>query len=322
MILSFLLPPLAGAFIGFLTNVLAIRMLFRPLKEYRVFGIRVPFTPGILPRERHRLALSIGDMVERELLTPQVVRERLGRAEVREAVRRQVSLYTERISEKLEAIGTISGTGGAGPFGGGKTPGDGLPGWIVSGAGELYARFTAGLAAFLGREDIRGELESRGRALLLNAILKLNMFQRFFLQAGQYDKTLHERMPEFVDELIQNLEEFLGEEETRKKILSFLLESLKETGRDLSIPGTGKKEKLDLFLTEGLLAAADKEAAAVLETVDIKTMVTGRIDSLEMLRVEKIILDVMARQLKWIDIFGGILGLLIGLVQVALSNFF
>jgi uncharacterized membrane protein YheB (UPF0754 family) len=40
-----------------------------------------------------------------------------------------------------------------------------------------------------------------------------------------------------------------------------------------------------------------------------------------MLKVEGIILDVMARQLKWIDIFGGILGFLIGLVQVALSVF-
>ncbi|MDR1636833.1 MAG: DUF445 family protein, partial [Treponema sp.] len=66
-----LVPPLAGAFIGFLTNVLAIRMLFRPLKELRIFGIRLPFTPGILPRERRRLADSIGRMVERELLTPE-----------------------------------------------------------------------------------------------------------------------------------------------------------------------------------------------------------------------------------------------------------
>jgi uncharacterized membrane-anchored protein YjiN (DUF445 family) len=304
-ILPFLLPPLVGAFIGFFTNVLAIRMLFRPLKEYRLFGIRVPFTPGILPRERHRLARSIGGMVERELLTPQVIRDRLGRAEVREAVRQQVSRYTEKIPERFEAAGE-----------------DSLSEWFTSGAEELYPRLAAGLAGFLGKDEIRGELESRGRVLLLNAILKLNVFQRLFLQAGQYDRVLHERMPEFIDELVRNLEEFLGEEGTRKRILSFLLESLKETGRGLSIPGTGKKEKLDLFITERLLAAAGREAEAVLDTIDLEAMVTGRIDSLDMIRVEGIILDVMARQLKWIDIFGGVLGFLIGLVQVALSNFF
>ncbi|MDR2160461.1 MAG: DUF445 family protein [Treponema sp.] len=317
-LLTFLLPPLIGALIGFLTNVLAIRMLFRPLKEYRIFGIRIPFTPGILPRQRRRLALSIGGMVERELFTPQVIRERLGRTEVREAIRQQVSLYTEKIPEKFEAPGTLDG---GGRFDGGGVPGGSLSGWIVSGAEELYPRFAAGLAGFLGRKDIREEIESRGQVLLLDAILKLNVFQRFFLQAGQYDRTLHEQIPALVDELIQNVEEFLREEETREKILSFLLESLKKTGRDLLIPGTGKKEKLDLFITERLLAAAEKEADAVLKTIDVKTMVAERIDALDMLKVEEIILDVMARQLKWIDIFGGILGFLIGLVQVVVSQF-
>jgi uncharacterized membrane protein YheB (UPF0754 family) len=310
-ILPFLLPPLIGAFIGFFTNVLAIRMLFRPLREYRFFGIRIPFTPGILPRGRHRLAESIGGMVERELLTPQVIRERLGRAEVREAVRRQVSLYTEKIPEKFETPGAFGTAGGGGS----------LSGWIVSGAEELYPRLVADIVGFLGRDEIRRELESRGQVLLLDAILKLNVFQRFFIQAGQYDRTLRERMPEFVDEFIQNLEELLGKEETRERILSFFLESLKKTGRDLSIPGTGKKEKLDLFITGRLLAAADKEADTILNAVNVKDMVTGRIDSLDMLRVEGIILDVMARQLKWIDIFGGILGFLIGLAQVAVSRF-
>jgi len=35
--------------------------------------------------------------------------------------------------------------------------------------------------------------------------------------------------------------------------------------------------------------------------------------------VERIILDVLAGQLKWINIFGGLLGALIGFVQVILS---
>jgi uncharacterized membrane protein YheB (UPF0754 family) len=44
-------------------------------------------------------------------------------------------------------------------------------------------------------------------------------------------------------------------------------------------------------------------------------MVRNRINRMDMLRVEKIILDVMANQLKWIDVFGAILGFLIGLFQ-------
>jgi uncharacterized membrane protein YheB (UPF0754 family) len=63
-------PPLLGAFIGYLTNKVAIRMLFRPLKAWRVLGVRVPMTPGIIPSKRHELAENIGEMVGEHLLTP------------------------------------------------------------------------------------------------------------------------------------------------------------------------------------------------------------------------------------------------------------
>ena len=69
-ILAYAGPPLLGAFIGYLTNRVAIRMLFRPLKPWHVWGIRVPMTPGIIPSKRHELAENIGEMVGEHLLTP------------------------------------------------------------------------------------------------------------------------------------------------------------------------------------------------------------------------------------------------------------
>ena len=68
-LLPLLAPPCIGAFIGYLTNKIAIRMLFRPLAPWHVCGVRVPLTPGIIPAKRHALARSIGDMVGNRLLT-------------------------------------------------------------------------------------------------------------------------------------------------------------------------------------------------------------------------------------------------------------
>jgi uncharacterized membrane protein YheB (UPF0754 family) len=62
-------PPLLGAFIGYLTNKIAIRMLFRPLKRWHVLGIRIPMTPGVIPAKRDELAKNIGEMVGSHLLT-------------------------------------------------------------------------------------------------------------------------------------------------------------------------------------------------------------------------------------------------------------
>jgi len=96
-ILFWILPPLVGAFIGYVTNLVAIKMLFRPLKKVRLFGFDLPFTPGIFPKERHKLAESIGRMVEQELLTPGVLRERLAREEVREKIGTTLSDYTDQM---------------------------------------------------------------------------------------------------------------------------------------------------------------------------------------------------------------------------------
>jgi uncharacterized membrane protein YheB (UPF0754 family) len=61
--------PCIGAFIGYLTNKIAIRMLFRPLQPWYLFGVQVPMTPGVIPAKRHALAENIGEMVGRHLLT-------------------------------------------------------------------------------------------------------------------------------------------------------------------------------------------------------------------------------------------------------------
>jgi hypothetical protein len=79
---TWILPPLIGAIIGYFTNWLAIKMLFRPYKTVRIAGIHIPFTPGILPREKDRLAVSLGDTVAKELLTPDVITKRIQTPEI------------------------------------------------------------------------------------------------------------------------------------------------------------------------------------------------------------------------------------------------
>ncbi|MCK8823730.1 DUF445 family protein [Fuchsiella alkaliacetigena] len=68
-LMIFVVSPMVGSVIGYFTNWVAIKMLFRPLTEKRIFGLKLPFTPGVIPRRRGKLAESIGDMVGRQLLT-------------------------------------------------------------------------------------------------------------------------------------------------------------------------------------------------------------------------------------------------------------
>ena len=57
--------PLLGGLIGYVTNRIAVKMIFRPLKPWNVLGIRVQ---GLLPRRQAELAESVGKVVGEHLV--------------------------------------------------------------------------------------------------------------------------------------------------------------------------------------------------------------------------------------------------------------
>ncbi|WP_226670088.1 DUF445 domain-containing protein [Metabacillus litoralis] len=65
-----------GAAIGGVTNSLAIKMLFRPYNPIFIFGKRVPFTPGLIPKRRQELANQLGRMVVEHLLTAEGIKRK------------------------------------------------------------------------------------------------------------------------------------------------------------------------------------------------------------------------------------------------------
>jgi len=64
-------PPIVGGIIGYFTNDLAIKMLFRPYRTLQIYGRKVPFTPGLIPKNQERLAQRIADTIMGSLLTPE-----------------------------------------------------------------------------------------------------------------------------------------------------------------------------------------------------------------------------------------------------------
>jgi uncharacterized membrane protein YheB (UPF0754 family) len=64
-------PPILGGIIGYFTNDIAIKMLFRPYRAIYIGGRRIPFTPGLIPRNQERLAKNISNTIMGSLLTPE-----------------------------------------------------------------------------------------------------------------------------------------------------------------------------------------------------------------------------------------------------------
>lgn len=69
--IKYLASPLICAFIGWMTNYLAIRMLFHPRQPLNVLGWT---WQGLFPKRQSELAARLGQLVESELLSHQDIR--------------------------------------------------------------------------------------------------------------------------------------------------------------------------------------------------------------------------------------------------------
>ncbi|MEB7433281.1 DUF445 domain-containing protein [Staphylococcus pasteuri] len=79
-----------GAIIGGITNVIAIKMLFHPFNPYYIFKMRIPFTPGLIPKRRDEIANKIGQVIEEHLLTEELIRQKLNDGQAKDAINEMI----------------------------------------------------------------------------------------------------------------------------------------------------------------------------------------------------------------------------------------
>lgn len=100
----YLLPPLIGALIGAVTNDIAIRMLFRPYTEKFMGPLRLPFTPGLIPRERHHIAEAIAETFVTHVFNG----EDLGRLFLNDKVKADLTARVEELIDKLGGLLSVN----------------------------------------------------------------------------------------------------------------------------------------------------------------------------------------------------------------------
>jgi uncharacterized membrane protein YheB (UPF0754 family) len=66
--------PLIGAFIGWITNYIAIKMLFHPRRPIKIMFITFQ---GIFPKNKPRIANKLGTVVQRDLINFSDIKDRL-----------------------------------------------------------------------------------------------------------------------------------------------------------------------------------------------------------------------------------------------------
>lgn len=92
MILKCFLLVFIGAMIGWITNFIAIKMLFRPYKEINLIFFKIQ---GLLPKRRNEIGNSIAEVVENELVSVKDIISKISPEDIEE----NIGLIVDRILE-------------------------------------------------------------------------------------------------------------------------------------------------------------------------------------------------------------------------------
>ena len=95
---QFLLIPLVGALIGWLTNWIAVKMLFRPYEPVNIPLLNYKLQ-GVIPKRQDEIAKVVGQVVEEELLSIDDIIEHLHQGDLTDKLQRTVG---EAIKNKLQ----------------------------------------------------------------------------------------------------------------------------------------------------------------------------------------------------------------------------
>lgn len=106
---SYIIAPLLGGVIGYITNDIAIRMLFRPHTAKYVFGIHIPFTPGIIPKEKGRIAEAVGGVISENLMNKEVLEKYLLSEDMVGKVRSAVEEFIATQQRNKETVSQFLG---------------------------------------------------------------------------------------------------------------------------------------------------------------------------------------------------------------------
>lgn len=315
---SLIAIPLVAAAIGYFTNWVAIWMLFRPHKERRLLGLRIPFTPGLIPSRRLEMAERLGAAVAKHLITEEAISTRLDSPEVRAKLEEIISSYFEELlTKELGPLQTL------------------LPSQLKEAAyqkiEDLMPLFLERLALVLEDERLKKlikiELYELIDRLLMKTfkedslwdMLKLKLMEVFVISMEE----LKQRIDLGVEEAALQLRALLQREEVRARVYRSLVGAIDQFWKHPIGQLRDKvPEKLLLewqaWLVERALEVLKRETPKMLQAIDIQRLVRDKVNEMPIAEVERLILAITSRQLRAITWFGALLGFLIGLVQVAI----
>ena len=294
-VLHYIAGPLLGAVIGYCTNWIAVKMLFKPLEPIKVFGRTLPFTPGVIPKNRGRIAAACGKAVGETLLTEDDLKAAFIGQQTKEKV--TDALYEKMTAEEFTEM-TVEGIG-IEVIGEEKL--DDVKGTVSAYLIERISKVLSeidycSVITDVGGRFVREKLNNPMISMMLND----NVIASFAAPAAD------------------SIREYIAGE-GREKISEISTKEIDNIcgmniGNTISSPDN--KELIKTVIGEIYEKAVTKVIPLILHEINIGRIVEEKICSMDMKFVEELILSIMKNELDYVVRLGALIGLVIGTVNI------
>lgn len=291
MILRYIAAPAVGAVIGYCTNYLAVKMLFLPRTEKRIFGHRLPFTPGAIPRGKPRLARAVGNIISTMLLTQNDLSEKIASSEVCDTISERIFAASDKSAKEIISQ--------------------------IAGSAENYEALKEKTAQLLAQKILDAALEVDFSKIIeeegVSAV-------REKLAGSMIAMFVNEDMiRSFIAPLSAKLKE-KAQENGFDFIKEKLLEEFDKNETESIFALASKTGLTQETLKDGVSALLKKVmpsfAKTLSENLDIAKLIEDKMNAMDVKELESLVLSVMKKELDTIVNLGALIGAVLGAVNI------
>ena len=295
--LTFMIGPAVGAVIGGLTNKVAIHMLFRPYQAKYIGRVHIPLTPGIIPKEKPRLAAAIGTTVSDNLLSSEILSATLLSDDIYAKLSSAVDSLQARLTAEEATLESF------------------LLRYV---APDELQRITTRVqddvaeAAYLRLAD-----KAVGQKVAAMAVEQVvTRLSEGFL--GGLKASIVELLRDSIEQKLADLINDMLRQNSRQMVADLLRT---ETDHAMQKPVkelfAGREElfaQLKSIVLKAYGSLVKSSLPRMLESLNIRRIIENRINEMDMEETERLIISIMDKELKALVWFGVLLGFVMGFV--------
>ena len=287
----YIIPPLIGAVIGYCTNYIAVKMLFRPRNEIKVLGHTLPFTPGAIPKNKPRLAKAIGEVVETTFFGEETISAQFLSGEAEDNAVAQMVRGMDRPISDL--------------------------GISVLGSEEKYEKGLDRLSEILSQQLLQSLRSGETIRMVSDTVIDklVDQFRGGMLGMFITDSFV-ESAKQMVEAGIQGEIEDKGEEFLNRMVRSQMDTWSRDTLSEIAFEAGYSDERVERILRKAYRGAVKSAVPALIDRINVSGMIEEKVNDMSNEQLEELVLSFMKRELNLFLNVGALIVLFVGCLNL------